>query len=81
MHALQLDPPAALFTRCMLCNTVLPPSLDRTEAAGLLPSPGFEVPDPVRRCPHCGRLYWHGSHGRRMRAALERVLPGWGMAG
>jgi len=32
----------------------------------------------VRRCPDCGRLYWEGSHVRRMRAALEHVLPGWG---
>ena len=31
-----------------------------------------------RQCPECGRLYWDGSHVRRMRAALERVLPGWG---
>jgi len=22
-------------------------------------------------------LYWHGSHVRRMRRALQRVLPGW----
>jgi uncharacterized protein with PIN domain len=25
----------------------------------------------------CSRLYWDGSHVRRMRAAIDRVLPGW----
>lgn len=27
---------------------------------------------PVRACPACGRLYWPGSHVRRMRAKLAR---------
>lgn len=35
------------------------------------------LPGPVRRCPTCARVYWPGSHARRMRAALQRALPGW----
>lgn len=79
--ALAIEGPPGLFTRCMLDNTVLPPPLPAAELAPLLPVPGHQVHGPVRRCPTCGRLYWHGSHARRMRAALERVLPGWGTAG
>lgn len=74
--ALDLAPPADLFTRCILCNAPLSPPLSESQAAGLLPE-DFEIPAPVRRCPGCGKLYWHGSHARRMRAALERTLPGW----
>ena len=48
----------ALFTRCLLCNA----PLHSGEDAG------------VQRCPTCGRLYWEGSHTRRMRAALARAL-------
>jgi uncharacterized protein with PIN domain len=70
---LQLPPPAALFTRCILCNTPLTP-LDADEAARRMP-PGAE--GPARLCATCGRVYWEGSHVRRMRAALERALPGW----
>jgi uncharacterized protein len=44
----------------------------------LLPKGGRGIPGPVRRCPACGRLYWDGSHVRRMRTALDRALPGWG---
>ena len=77
VRALALEPPATLFTRCLLCNAPLE-DLAREEAAPLLPAGVQDVPGPVRRCPVCARLYWDGSHVRRMRAALERDLPGWG---
>jgi len=74
---LALAPPRELFTRCLLCNAPLQ-ELDPAQARPLLP-PGVQgVPGPVRRCPQCARLYWEGSHVRRMRVALQRVLPGWG---
>ena len=77
---LQLQAPQALFTRCLLCNAGLR-VLERADALPLLPEGVRELPGPVRRCPTCGRLYWDGSHVRRMRAAIERVLPGWIPAG
>jgi hypothetical protein len=76
VSALALAPPAALFTRCLLCNLVLSPVAD-AEASRLVPSSARGLPGPVRRCPRCGRVYWLGSHARRMRAALARVWPGW----
>lgn len=76
VQELRLPAPAALFTRCLLCNALLR-VLERTEAQPLLPAGVRELPGPVRRCPVCGRLYWDGSHVHRMRAAIERVLPGW----
>jgi hypothetical protein len=76
VRALALPPPRELFTRCLLCNAVLE-TLDPAEARPLLPEGVRELPGPVRRCPLCSRLYWDGSHVRRMRAAIERVLPGW----
>jgi uncharacterized protein with PIN domain len=75
--ALGLAPPPELFTRCLLCNAPLR-VLPREQALPLLPEGVRELPGPVRQCPGCGRLYWDGSHVRRMRAALERTLPGWG---
>ena len=77
VEALALTPPQELFTRCLLCNALLV-ELSPDEALPLLPPQIEEVPEPVRRCPGCGRLYWDGSHVRRMRAALDRALPGWG---
>lgn len=54
------------FSRCLVCNRALEPaSAARREAA----------PTDVRgqalwQCPACGRLYWEGSHVRRMRRRL-----------
>jgi uncharacterized protein with PIN domain len=55
------------FTRCLLCNTELV-SIEYNE--------GLDVPDDVRhgvlyRCNSCQRIYWAGSHVRRMLAKLE----------
>lgn len=75
--ALALPAPAALFTRCLVDNTALPEPLPPGEGLRLVPPFSREAAGDVRRCPTCDRLYWHGSHVRRMTAALERVLPGW----
>lgn len=74
---LVLPPPAELFTRCLRCNTVLSPPLADAEAQQFVPPGVRGIPGPVRQCPTCGRVYWYGSHARRMRIALERGLPGW----
>ena len=71
-----LAPPAAPFTRCAVCNGVLRPATP-DEAAALVPEASRGLPGPVSRCPDCGRVYWEGSHTRRMRQTLSQVLPGW----
>ncbi len=74
---LALPPPVELFKRCMLCNAELSEPLAPDRAIELL-LPGLrDIRGPVRQCPACGRVYWHGSHARRMRLALDRTLPGW----
>ena len=74
--ALALPAPAELFTRCLVCNDVLSP-VPEAERVAAVPEAARHLPGPVRRCPHCGRVYWPGSHARRMRAALDSALPGW----
>ena len=76
IDACALEPPAELFTRCLLCNTILD-ELPRDEARSLLPLKSRDLPGPTRRCPSCGRVYWLGSHARRMRETLRRALPLW----
>lgn len=72
-----LKPPTELFTRCTVCNTILSDPLPKPEADALVPEGVRGIPGPVRQCPACKRVYWHGSHTRRMRVAIERTLPGW----
>jgi uncharacterized protein with PIN domain len=76
VDALALGAPGELFTRCLVCNTPLH-GVDADEAAHLVPPDSRGLPGPVRHCPGCGRVYWHGSHVRRMRAALARAMPEW----
>lgn len=71
-----VQPPSSLFTRCLVCNAELR-SVGPEEIAPHLPDPSFKLSGALSRCPRCGRVYWDGSHTRRMRAALARALPAW----
>jgi len=60
----------APFTRCVMDNAELRPA--RPEELARLPERARGLPGPFNLCPACGRLYWPGSHVRRMAARLER---------
>lgn len=70
---LRLPWPRPLFRRCLACNTPLEP-LPAEKARGLVPPRVGEAHERFTRCPGCGRIYWGGSHARRMRRALHRAL-------
>jgi uncharacterized protein with PIN domain len=53
------------LTRCSLCNEPLTP-LTRQEARDLVPSYVFENNETFLQCTVCGRIYWAGTHVRRM---------------
>jgi uncharacterized protein with PIN domain len=61
----------APFTRCLIDNAPLIPADEGTVAA--LPATVRQGDGPIRRCPECHRVYWPGSHVRRMRAKLTRA--------
>lgn len=72
----ELPLPPELFTRCLLCNTVLQPLGRALDDDDELPLDVRERGEALRQCTTCGRVYWEGAHTRRMRAALARALPG-----
>jgi hypothetical protein len=78
--ALALPGPVAMFSRCLVCNTPLE-ELDAAATDRLASELEYAPPPPVRRCPRCDKLFWEGSHSRRMRAALQRALPDWELHG
>lgn len=57
------------FERCLECNTPLE-AASTAEVAGLVPPGVLEREREFRRCPGCGKVYWKGSHFRRMEALL-----------
>lgn len=74
---LELKGPRQLFSRCLICNTMLRAASTEDNVTAL---PEHLDDQTVQICTTCGRLYWHGSHTQRMRAELERALPGWALS-
>ena len=64
----------APFTRCTVDNTLLRPA--GAAERQRLPERARAVGDSVNICPTCNRLYWPGSHVRRMEARLARWQAG-----
>lgn len=56
---------ASPLTRCSVCNDPLTP-VGRQEVRDLVPSYVFENNDTFLHCTTCGRIYWQGTHVRRM---------------
>ncbi len=65
VHRLDLLRAISPFRRCLRCNELLE-TVRKEEVAGALPPAVRERHDAFRRCPSCGRVYWAGSHHRRM---------------
>lgn len=63
------------LSRCTLCNASLL-QIARDEAFGRVPDFIFETNESFHRCPVCQRVYWRGSHPKRIVERLERLL-GW----
>ena len=60
----------APFSRCLVDNARLVPA--RAQEIARLPVTARRGDGLITRCPGCARLYWPGSHVRRMRARLAR---------
>lgn len=65
--------PKELFTRCLVCNTLLR-SANLEEISTSVPPRVREDSKKFHYCPNCNKVYWEGSHTRRMRAAIEDVF-------
>ncbi|HEY0721180.1 MAG TPA: DUF5615 family PIN-like protein [Gammaproteobacteria bacterium] len=57
------------FTRCLECNTLLVPASEAQRQQ--LPEGALRLSPTAWFCPCCNKLYWEGSHVRRMRHTLE----------
>lgn len=68
---LPIDWSLAPFSRCLLDNAQL---VDATTAdAARVPQAARDLPGPLRACPSCGRVYWPGSHVRRLGERLAQL--------
>jgi len=70
-----LAEPRRAFTRCVNCNTALWP-LSREQAKERVPEHIYHVHLTFRVCPLCQRVYWQGSHQKRMQAMIQGLYSG-----
>jgi uncharacterized protein with PIN domain len=64
---------AAPFTLCLHCNAPLR-DVDKAAVLDQLPASVRALHEQFRTCEVCHRVYWKGSHWRRMSAVLEALL-------
>lgn len=60
------------FTRCSECNESLV-GRDKEEVKGLVPQHVFQTQSQYMQCPMCERVYWRGSHWKKMVRELEEL--------
>jgi uncharacterized protein with PIN domain len=60
-------------SRCMACSGELD-TVSGEAVAGRVPPGVLREHEHFFHCRDCGRVFWHGSHWRRISARLERVF-------
>ncbi|MBS0367758.1 MAG: glutamine-hydrolyzing GMP synthase [Proteobacteria bacterium] len=70
---LPLAPACRPFSRCLECNAPLLP-VPKADVLAHLPESVRLKHERFTRCEGCGRVFWEGSHWRRMRGLLSAVL-------
>ena len=58
------------FSRCLVCNTELIAA--PSEQQQRIPEDALAITDQPLYCPTCNKVYWEGSHVRRMRHRLQQ---------
>lgn len=62
--------PEHWFTRCTECNEILK-EVDREEVHGKVPDYIRETQEGFRQCPHCKKIFWEGTHCKRMKEKIK----------
>ena len=70
---LQLERDARPFTLCLHCNETLQ-EIDKARVVDDLPENVAKYYQRFCTCPACRRIYWEGSHWKRMRGWLDALL-------
>lgn len=66
------DPLEKAFTRCAVCNAALGPARVEEIEAGVPPG-ARSLGGEFRSCKGCRKVFWEGTHYRRMKDRLETL--------
>lgn len=70
--AFDLTPASPSGRRCPRCNTAVEPRT-KAEVSGRVPDFVWSRQESFWGCPTCGRVYWAGSHWRRMDETIRSL--------
>ena len=62
VHDLDLDVHSHLFCRCIRCNVELLLVADKRDIETRIHPNVYSKQEQFFQCPHCGTVFWHGSH-------------------
>ncbi len=65
----------ARSSRCAVCNGELSRVSQKMEIKEYVPDFIYHNFNDFSRCGDCGRVYWEGTHRKKIREKLARVLP------
>jgi uncharacterized protein len=65
--------PEQFFTRCLTCNQKLI-GVDRDDVKGKVPPYIFGNNKKFLLCPQCKKIYWEGTHLKKMKEIILKVL-------
>jgi uncharacterized protein with PIN domain len=60
-----------LFSRCLQCNAPIE-SIDREAVKFQVPDYIWQQQAEFKKCPACSKIYWQGSHRRRVDDMIQR---------
>lgn len=61
-----------LFSRCLLCNTILQ-EINKDKIKSKIPPYVFNTQSQFKLCPNCRKIYWPGTHWENARVYLTKV--------
>ncbi|MBN2382715.1 hypothetical protein JXQ70_07520 [bacterium] len=73
IHDLHLPRPSPEFKQCLLCGAELEP-ISRNAVSDRVPVFVYDTVDQFRMCPECKRIYWSGTHSRRLVRHLDELF-------
>ncbi len=73
LRRFEISDAVRLFRRCSRCNARLE-VVRPEEVADRVPPDVVARQQELRQCGECRRVYWEGSHTRRMQGVVERLI-------
>ena len=68
-----IDYKSGIFTRCLVCNSLLEP-VAKEKIKDRVPPYVYSTQDEFDICQQCGRIYWSGTHRVKMLKMLDEIL-------